>query len=92
MISSSADSFLKLTFLYFFPGITPDRRQSKTLLLSTEVHHTSLETEFSIVICRQMAIENTVSGDFQSRFSINKSVFDCRLSGVGIPSECGNWF
>ena len=29
-----------------------------------------------------MAIENTVSVDFDPRSSIVKSVFDCRLSGV----------
>ena len=31
---------------------------------------------------RQMAIENTVSRDFDPRSSIVKSVFYCRLSGV----------
>ena len=31
---------------------------------------------------RQMAIENTVSSDFNTCWSIVKSVFDCRLSGV----------
>ena len=29
-----------------------------------------------------MAIENTVSSDYDPRSSIVKSVFDCRLSGV----------
>ena len=32
--------------------ITPDRWQSKTLMLSTNVDGKSLETEFSIAICR----------------------------------------
>ena len=32
--------------------ITPGRRQSKTLILSTNVDHISLETEFLIGICR----------------------------------------
>ena len=31
-----------------------------------------------------MAIENTVSNDFDPRSSIVKSVFDCRLPGVVI--------
>ena len=33
--------------------LTPDRRQSKTLILSTNVNKKLLETGFSIVICRQ---------------------------------------
>ena len=60
---------------------TPVRRQSKTLILSTNVDQKSLETELSIAICR-MAIENTVSSDFDPRSSIVKSVFDCHLPGV----------
>ena len=60
---------------------TPDRRQSETLILSTNVGQNSLKTEFSIV-GRQIAIENTVSSDFDPRSSIVKSVFDCNLSGV----------
>ena len=32
--------------------ITPDRRQSKTLIISRNVDQQSLETEFSNVICR----------------------------------------
>ena len=32
--------------------ITPDRRQLKTLILSTNVDQNSLETEFSIAICQ----------------------------------------
>ena len=31
---------------------TPDRRQSKTLILSTKVDETSLETEVTIAFCR----------------------------------------
>ena len=31
---------------------TPDRRQSKTLILSTNVDQNWVETEFSIAICR----------------------------------------
>ena len=33
---------------------TPGKRQSKTLILSTNVDQKSLETEFSIAICRQI--------------------------------------
>ena len=33
--------------------ITPDRRQSKTLILSMNVDQKPLETEFLIAICRQ---------------------------------------
>ena len=48
--------------------ITPGRRQSKTLILSTNVDKKSLETEFLIAIMspnwRQMTIKNTVSCDF----------------------------
>ena len=42
-------------------NLTPGRRQSKTSILSMNVDKNSLETEFSIAICRQMAIVNTVS-------------------------------
>ena len=66
---------------------TPDKRQSKTLILSTDVDQKSLETEFSIAIYfslnwRQITIENTVSSDIGPCLSIVKSVFDCRLPGV----------
>ena len=63
-----------------FPIITPGRRQSKTPILSRNIDLKSLETEFSIAIWRQMAIENTVSIVFLS--AIVDSVFDCRLPGV----------
>ena len=44
----------------------------------------SIETVFSIAICRQMtmAIENSVSNDFLSIFVASINVFDCRLPGV----------
>ena len=51
--------------------ITPDRRQSKTLILSTDVDQNSCETVFDCHLSpdwRQMAIENTVSSDFRSAF------------------------
>ena len=67
---------------------TPDWWQSKTLLLSTNVDQKSLETEFSLAICR-------LNGDkWQSKMLflkifdlcllIVKSVLDCRLSSVGM--------
>ena len=45
---------------------TADRRQPKTLILSTNVDQESLETDFLFAIYRptEMAIENTVSIDF----------------------------
>ena len=71
-------------------GNTPDKRQSKTLILSTNVDQTSLETEFLIAICRQ-------TGDkwqwktlflkiFYPSLLIVKSVFDCRLSSASMAS------
>ena len=70
-----------------FINSTPDKRQSKTLILSTNVGRKALEKEFSIAICRpsgdKWQSKNTVSIDFfYPRWSIVKSVFDCRLSYV----------
>ena len=56
---------------------TPDRWQSKMLILLTNIDQKSLEIEFSIAICRP-----TVSRDFDLCLSIVKSVFDCRLLSV----------
>ena len=62
---------------------TPGRWQSKTLILSAYVDQTeSLETEFLIVICRQIAIKTLFLAIFDPRSLIVKSVFDCRLPGV----------
>ena len=65
---------------------TPDRRQSKTLILSTNVDKKSLGTEFSIAICRptgdKWQSKTLFLAIFYSRSSIVKSVFDCHLSGV----------
>ena len=65
---------------------TPDRRQSKTFILSMNVDKKSLETEFSIAICRptgnKWQKKHTVSSYFDLHFSIVKSILDCRLSGV----------
>ena len=61
---------------------TSGRLQSKALILSKNVDQKSLKTEFSIAICRQLAIKNTVSSNFYPILSIVKSVFDCHLAGV----------
>ena len=64
---------------------TPNRRQSKTLILSTNVDKKSLETEFSIVICRPIGkwqLKTPFLPIFEPRSSIVKSVFDCCLSCV----------
>ena len=68
---------------------TPGRRQSKTLILSTNVDQKSLETEFSIAICRPTGDKWQSKALFlaflaisDSRSSIINSVFDCRLSDV----------
>ena len=55
---------------------TPGRRQSKTLIPSTNADQKSLETEYLIAICRP--IENTYLAIIDPRSSIVKSVFDCR--------------
>ena len=47
--------------------------------------HKSLETVFSIAICRQSSDKRqskTVSNDIWSTYIDNINVFDCRLSGV----------
>ena len=70
---------------------TTDRRQSKTLLLSTNVDQKSIEVNFPIAICRRTG-DCHLSPDWQSktlflsifdpRSSIVKRVFDFCLSGV----------
>ena len=53
---------------FHIPNTTPVKRQSKRLILSTNVDQKSLETEFLMAICcltgEKMAIKNTVSIDF----------------------------
>ena len=66
--------------------ITPDRRQSKTPQQSTNADQKSLETVFSIAICRQ-SVDKWQSKTlflmiFVSTFVDSINVFDCRLSGV----------
>ena len=71
-----------------YVSITPDRRQSKTLTISTNVDQKSLETEFLIVICRptgdKWQSKTLFLAVFVPRSSIGKGVFDCRLSGVSM--------
>ena len=54
---------------------TPDRRQSETLVLSTNVDQKSLETEFLIAICRP-------TGDKWQSKTLFLSIFDPRSSIV----------
>ena len=70
-----------------FPGPlnTPDRGQLKTLIISTKVDKKSLKTEFSIAICRSTGdkwqSKTLLLVILDLRSSIDKSFFDCRLSG-----------
>ena len=50
MIRSNKDGLY--IFYDIFKSFTPDMRQSKMLILSTNVDQKSLETGFSIAICR----------------------------------------
>ena len=63
---------------YLLNGYTPDRRQP--ILLSSNVDQKSLETEFSIAICRptgdKWQSKTLFLVIFDSRSSIVKSVFD----------------
>ena len=56
------------------------------LMLSTNVDKKSLETEFSIAICRptgaKLQSKTLFLAIFDPRSSIVKTVFDCRLCGV----------
>ena len=56
---------------------TPDRRQSKTLILLKNVDQKSLETEFSIDICRP-------TGDKWQSIALFLAIFDPRSSIVKI--------
>ena len=65
-------------------NITLDRRQSKTLLKSTNADQKSLETEFSIAICLQ-SYDNRKPCFllfFLYTFVDSINVFVCRLPGV----------
>ena len=65
---------------------TPAWRQSKTSILSTNVDRKSLETEFSIDICRptgdKWQLKTLFLAIFDPRSSIVKSVFDCHFPRV----------
>ena len=74
---------------------TPDRRQSKALILSTNVDQKLLETEFLIEICRltgnKWQSKTLFLAIFDPCFSIDKSVLDCRLlSGVIKRLNCNS--
>ena len=72
--------------------ITPDRWQSKTPILSRNVDQKSIESVFSIAICRPIGDNRPIGDKWQSktlflsifdpRLSIVDNVFDCRLPGV----------
>ena len=61
-------------------GLTPCRRQSKTLLTIDECGSKIARNS----VRRQMTIKNSVSIDFLSLFYDRIDVFDCRLPGVGL--------
>ena len=66
---------------------TLGRRQSKTLILATNVDKKkSLETEFSIAICRpsgdKWLSKTLFLSIFDPRSSVAKIVIDCRLPDV----------
>ena len=68
-----------------------DRKQSKTLILQTNIDQKPLETEFLIAICRLIGDKWQSKTLFQLIFdppsSIVKSVFDCCLSSVIILTK-----
>ena len=64
--------------ILFINNITPDRRQSKSLILSTNVDQISLETG------DKWQSKTLIMAFFDPRSSVVNSVFDCRLSGVDI--------
>ena len=65
---------------------TPGRRQSKTPILSRNVDQKSIETAFSIAICRptddKWKSKTLFLSIFDPRSSIVDYVCDCRLPGV----------
>ena len=77
---------LRLYQLSHCASLTPDRRQSKMLILSTNVDKKSLETEFLIAICRlagdKWQSKTLFLGVFYPPSSIVKRILNCRLSGV----------
>ena len=71
--------------------ITPGCQLSKTSILLRYVDQKSLETEFSITICRltgdKWQSKTLFLSIFNPRSSIVKSVFYCRLPGVIIQEH-----
>ena len=67
-------------------GVCEQQRQSKTPILSRNVDKKSIETVFSIVICRHTGdkwqSKTLFLSIFDPRSSIVESVFDSRLPGV----------
>ena len=65
---------------------TPDRWQSKTLILSTKVDLNSLETEFLIAICcptgDKWQSKTLFLASCDSPPLIIQNIIDCRLSGM----------
>ena len=79
--------FQKLNHLHVQIHITtPGRWQFEKSILSTNVDQKSLETEFSIAICRptgdKWQSKKLFLAIFDPRSSIIMSVFDCRLPSV----------
>ena len=72
--------------------ITPGRQQSKAPILSRNIDHKSIETVFSIAICRPTGDKWQSKTLFLSIFyrhsSIVDNVFDCRLPGVLMVRDC----
>ena len=67
-------------------SLTSDRRQSKILILSTDVDQNIVKTEFTIAIFRPTGDKWQSKTLFLTFFdpcsSIVKSVFDCHISGA----------
>ena len=76
-------------FAYLLP---PDRRQSKTLILSTNKDQKSFKTEFSIAICRPTGgswqSKTLFLASFDPHSSMVMSFFDCRFCLLFNHSFC----
>ena len=57
--------------------ITPDRQQSKTLILSTNVDQKLLETEFLIDICHPIGDKWQLKTLFLAIFDLRSSIVKC---------------
>ena len=80
-----------MTFWMIQVKITLDRRQSKMLILSTNVDQKSSVTDVLIVICRptgdKWQSKTLFLAFFDPHSSSVKSIFDCHLSGVIMDSK-----